>query len=219
MRVIRFAVAIAVVMLMPGTSFAESLRMGIGISVDDDQGTIYFPIEKGQYVVEPMIHASWDETDMDGVERFMSTTRTKTSTRYESRDNRMYKAGVGFFRVVDLVEKMRMLVGMRVGYQYMKREADFTEADTTGEEDSSICNEDLDGAFIEPLLSLEYALTGNVSLGGTVSVSYARLTGSRDEIKRSTSESGDVTEQWRSDMDITRSTSSTETAFYVKYYF
>ncbi|WP_300668144.1 hypothetical protein [Desulfoluna sp.] len=218
MRVIRFAVAIAIVMMMSGTSVAEPLRMGIGLSVDDDKGTIYFPIEKGRYVVEPMIRVSWDEKDMDGVSSSVRGTSTDIFTEDESLDSRMYKAGVGFFRSVDLVEKTRMLVGMRVGYQYMKREADVMREYSSGKQSSRVFNEDLDGAFIEPLVSLEYALTGHVFLGGTVSVSYARLTGSHDEIMRDKSDSGDVS-VLRVDEDITQSTSSTETVLYVKYYF
>lgn len=222
MRVNRFASTIVLVLMMTGLSFAEPFRMGLGISVDDDHGTLYFPIEKGHYIVEPMIYALWSERDEDGMG--LLTQRGLTSSEsIESRelnlsmDQKRYRAGIGFFRIFDFKEKVRMLAGMRVGYQLQKRETDTKTVDSSYHYLSST-KEELDGLFFEPLVSLEYAVTGHVSLGGSISVVYSRLTGTDQRTDQSVSDSGSFSES-RQDMDATESASSTETALYVKYYF
>ena len=189
--------------------------MGLGVSLDSNRATIYLPMEKGNYIIEPMVRYQWDDYDLDGT-RTEAPNVVAVST--EDLGAEAGAIGVGLYRVVTLMEKTRLILGGRLGYQFEEQESQQALAYSTGQYDLRTFKRDIHGPFAAPSIGLEYALTDHIFAGGRASVEYRRMTGDEASATNRKLFSGTV-QTFSEERDVTQTSSSTETELYVKYYF
>ena len=210
------AAVVCLVLFVTQSAFGEGLaRKGVAVSLDGDRATIYAPIEKGNFIFEPMFRYAWDDIESDGVIKESSSV---TGTSDVDQSQKAFAIGMGVYRIVNLKEKVRLTLGAQFGYQLQEVENTNNETFNDGKLRKRTSTNDLQGPFIAPSIGLEYALTDQIYVGGRASIQYDRLTGDQDQKTYQKSSSGTVSETFEN-MDLTRSSCSTDTELYVKYYF
>ena len=122
---------------------------GAGVSVQEDGGTIYIPINASdKFRIEPTLQFERDEQTI-----FLNSgTRDLTVTTLEMT--------VGLFRQSEVYEKISTYYGVRVGYSFSREELSSSSSNTDYENH---------GYSVAPALGVEYFINEHISLGGEIS--------------------------------------------------
>ena len=136
--------------------------VGIGVSAESNDSTIYVPIDFGDtWRLEPFVNYSKTKIKSDGGDSLKSET---------------LRIGTGVFGARSLGESLRLYYGGRLSYLETETPL-YTNAFGTVYDDG-------DGYCIAPTLGFEYAFNDHVSLGGEAEWFYEDVDFGREDHTR-----------------------------------
>jgi len=150
---------IALAVLMCGAAApAFAADVGLGVSVESGDSTIYVPIDINEtFRIEPLLRYVEAKREIDtGV---IGTLRQRT-----------LQIGTGLFAVKSLAESFDLYYGARLSY--LKSEPDYSN--------EAIAISDSDGYSIAPTLGFEYSFNKHLSIGGEAEWFYQDINGDLD---------------------------------------
>jgi hypothetical protein len=142
--------------LLSGPTLSDEITYGIGAAVNDSL-KIYFPINTGNFLIEPSIVYFDNNNDTDSPQSF--NTEDKTT-----------QIGIGVFVKSAPVKNTYIYYGARVGYIKNESNSDFSGSQISKSKD--------DGYFIAPTIGAEYRVIDSFSIGLDLSLSYSKTDGS-----------------------------------------
>jgi hypothetical protein len=127
--------------------------VGLGLSVKNDEATVYIPVTAGRFIFEPYFRAS------DAISTSTSRFTGITSVTQES-DVRAL--GIGIFRLADLGERVAVYYGARLA----RTDSDIATS-------NGVFLTKAEGDVVAPTLGFEYRFVERFSVGAEVSVDHS----------------------------------------------
>jgi hypothetical protein len=140
---------------------ADETTYGLGAAINDGI-KIYFPINTDNYLIEPSIFITSDESQFDS-QNFTSNDEFET-----------FEVAIGLFRYKNIQADTFLYYGARLGYRSQNRKSVSIGTGSLPFSDTQKNTED--SYIIAPTLGAEYKFTSNFSLGIDLSLEYLSTT-------------------------------------------